>query len=162
MPFNSLNEDVEMDLGLEGGVELRFYQRPNSKAKLDAEGFYMGIAMDGGYSKFRVNDRYLKNDFSISGDLEKYQFNQYDRVRTSISFIVGGQAKLGDKLYFDENIGTGWNNVNVKTTSNETEITNYTRDTPSLNPFFLHFEEGKGQRFYMPLSVSIGYNFGNK
>jgi hypothetical protein len=72
---------------------------------------------------------------------------------------MGAQTKLGDKLYFDVNVGMGWSNVNVDELSN-TLYPNYTKNTGINSPFYLLYEEGKGQRFYMPLAVSLGYNFG--
>ena len=33
VPFNSLNEDLEIDYGIEGGAELRFYQFGRNKEK---------------------------------------------------------------------------------------------------------------------------------
>ena len=162
VPFNSLNEDVEVANGIEGGVELRFYQRRKNKASLAAEGFYMGVAMDGRLANFSLRDRYFKDNFSLPGETEIIQFNEYQRIRTGIAYLLGGQTKLGDKLYFDGNIGIGWSNVNVQAQSNDADIPNYIRIEENLNPLFLHFEKGKGQRFYVPLSVSLGYNFGRK
>lgn len=162
IPFNSLNENVEMNYGLEGGAELRFYQRRKNNSLVEAQGFYMGVGMDGGLAFFDLKDNYFKDNFDNPGDQLITRFNEYQRVRTGIAFLLGGQTKLGDRLYFDGNIGIGWSNVNVKADDTDLEIDGYNRVRESLNPFFLHFEEGKGQRFYMPLSVSIGYNFGDR
>lgn len=159
-PFNSLNEDLDVDYGIEGGVELRFYQRKRNRPQLLAEGFYMGVALDGGYTSFSSNTRYYKSNYNDPGDYEITQMNDYERIRTGISFLLGGQAKLGERLFFDGNIGIGWSNVNVTDSGDNEAPAGYNASGSSLNPFFLHFEEGKGQRFYMPLSFGVGYNFG--
>ena len=159
VPFNSLLEDLDIDYGVEGGAELRFYVGKKNRKTLTAEGFYMGAGLDGGYLSFSSKDKYYTR-INRPDNREIVQKNDYTRVRTGIYFLMGGQSKLGDKLFFDINMGLGWSNVNVKESSS-TAIKDYTKTQP--NTLFRNmYNEGKSQRFYMPLSFGLGYNFGNR
>ena len=160
VPFNSLNEDLDVNYGIEGGMELRFYQKGKKREYLSAEGFYMGVALDGGYTEFSARDNYY-NSSNSSGDYRIDQFTNYKRVRTGIAYLLGGQARLGEKLYFDGNIGIGWSNVNVNSV-NEVVPAGYEFERRTVSPPLSHYQRGKSQRFYMPLSFGIGYNFGNR
>ena len=157
VPFNSLNV-MEMNYGIEGGAELRFYQPRRNKKELLAEGFYMGVGLDGGYSNFNKLDYYYSNFGAI-----KEVDQEYSRVRTGIYFLSGAQTKLGDKLYFDVNVGLGWSNVDVKEVNPPADDPNFYKSPErEYNIFYILYDEGKYQRFYMPVSFGIGYNFGNK
>jgi hypothetical protein len=156
VPFNSLNEDLEVDYGIEGGAELRFYQFGRNQGQLLAEGFYFGVGLDGGMTKFELNEEYTLTNGDIVNEL-----TAYDRVRTGIHFMLGGQSKLGEKLYFDVNMGLGWSNINVKET-NPVTLTDRTNNGVNLNPFLSLYNKGKSQRAYVPLSFGLGYNFGNR
>ncbi|PCJ65590.1 MAG: hypothetical protein COA58_09280 [Bacteroidetes bacterium] len=157
-PFNSLNEDLEIDFGLEAGIEIRFYQHRSNKKQLLAEGFYFGAGLDGGMTKFELNDEYTLHN---QGNTKIKEFTEYERVRTGIHFLLGGQSKLGEKLYFDVNMGLGWSNVNVKE-SNPVTLASRTKEGVDLNPFLHLYNEGKSQRVYIPISFGLGYNFGSK
>ena len=155
VPFNSLNY-MDMNYGVEGGAELRFYQPRRNKAGLLAEGFYMGVGLDGGYSNFNKIDLYYSN-FGANKEVDQ----EYSRVRTGIYFLTGAQTKLGDKLYFDVNVGLGWSNVNVQEVNPPASDPNFFKNGSEFyNVFYILYEEGKYQRFYMPVSFGIGYNFG--
>ncbi len=156
VPFNSLNE-IEMNYGIEVGAELRFYQSWITDKELGAEGFYLGVGLDGGYVSFSKLDQYYAN----FGGVNKESLNDYSRVRTGIYFLTGAQSKLGDKLYFDVSFGMGWSNVNVSEDDPETNQ-NYNKNTYIDSPFYSLYREGKSQRFYLPVSFGLGYNFGNK
>ncbi len=154
IPFNSVNV-IALNYGIEAGAELRFYQRKRNANTLLAEGLYLGIGLDGGYTNFNRVLEYQANNFSGGQEID----TKFSRVRTGIYAQLGGQAKLGDKLYFDSNFGLGWSNVNVEAATNTTQPGYYQQS--ELNEiFYLLYREGKGQRLYIPVSVSIGYNFG--
>jgi len=155
VPFNSLNEDLEVNYGIEGGAELRFYQYGRNKGQLLPEGFYFGVGLDGGYTNFQLNEEYRL----ANGDLIN-ELTPYERVRTGIHFMLGGQSKLGEKLYFDVNMGLGWSNINV--TASDPEQPNRINQGVNLNPFLSLYNKGKSQRAYVPLSFGLGYNFGNR
>lgn len=156
VPFNSLNV-IEMNYGLEVGAELRFYQRKRNSTNLLAEGLYLGVGLDGGYTNFnRVLD-YRSETFTGGKEID----TEFNRTRTGIYALLGGQAKLGEKLYFDANFGLGWSNVNVNPTTNTTQP-GFFQPSEINEIFFLLYREGKAQRLYTPVSVSIGYNFGNR
>lgn len=158
VPFNSLSV-IDMNYGLEAGAELRFYQRKRNAKELRAEGLYLGVGLDGGYSNFnRVINYASQTDFRVRKDVD----TEFDRTRTGIYALLGGQAKLGDKLYFDASFGLGWSNVNVAATSNTTQA-GFVSESGEINEvFYLMYREGKAQRLYTPVSVSIGYNFGTR
>jgi hypothetical protein len=157
VPFNSLNY-MDMNYGVEGGAELRFYQPRRNKKELLAEGFYMGVGLDGGYSNFNKLDYYQSN-FGANKEVDQ----EYERIRTGIYFLSGAQTKLGDKLYFDINVGLGWSNVNVKEVNPPADDPSFYKWNEGFyNVFYILYEEGKYQRFYMPVSFGIGYNFGSK
>ncbi len=159
-PFNSLN-NLDMNYGIEGGAELRFYQRRRNKKELAAEGFYMGVGLDGGYVNFSREEQYYSK---WGSGINQTATSDYGRTRTGIYFLSGAQSKLGQKLYFDVNIGLGWSNVNVKETDTDLQGNpeDFNKYAPDFNPFYILYEEGKYQRFYMPVSFGIGYNFGSK
>ena len=158
VPFNSLST-IDMNYGLEAGAELRFYQRRRGKETVNAEGFFIGVGLDGGYVNFNHLDQYWSN----LGGGNKEVNAEYSRVRTGIYFLSGAQTKLGEKLYFDVNVGLGWSNVNVSEVNPEPEDPNWNYNGFSnSSPFYLLYERGKGQRFYMPVSFGIGYNFGSE
>ena len=146
-----------MNYGLEGGAELRFYQRRKNRTQLSAEGFYLGVGLDGGYTSFKHLDQY----YSKTGSGMKEVTEEYDRIRTGIYFITGAQTKLGEKLFFDVNIGMGWSNVSVNPTNPIQEDPLWTKEDLYYNgnPFFSLYRDGKYQGFYMPVSFGIGYNF---
>ena len=75
--------------------------------------------------------------------------------------MLGAQTKLADKLYFDVNVGMGWSNVNVSELDPETDA-NLVKRNNIGSPFYSLYQEGKYQKFYMPVSFGLGYNFGNK
>lgn len=156
VPFNSINY-LDMNYGVEGGIELRFYQQRREATSLAAEGVFIGVGLDGGYVNFEKLDQY---NF-VSGGAQKESINEYSRVRTGIYFMLGAQTKLGEKLYFDVNVGMGWSNVNVSEVNPETDGTLVKREV-STSPFYSLYEEGKYQRYYMPVSFGLGYNFGNR
>ena len=123
-----------------------------------AEGFYMGVGLDGGYSNFNKLDYYYSN-FGANKEVDQ----EYSRVRTGIYFLSGAQTKLGDKLYFDVNVGLGWSNVDVKEVNPPADDPNFYKSPErEYNIIYILYDEGKYQRFYMPVSFGIGYNFGNK
>jgi hypothetical protein len=156
IPFNGLN-DVDINYGLEGGVELRFYQRKRHAANLIAEGFFIGAGLDGGYVNFSRELTYYNSSSQVYID----NTTEYDRIRTGIYLVTGGQSQLGEKLYFNISMGLGWSNVDVSAKENTELIgfNNYSADLPLSN---LLYKEGKGQRIYTPVSIGIGYNFGNR
>lgn len=155
IPFNSLNV-IDINYGIEAGAELRFYQRKRSAKELQAEGLYLGVGLDGGYTNFnKVNNYYSETDSRIRKEID----TEYSRTRTGIYALLGGQAKLGDKLYFDASLGLGWSNVNVEAAS-KTEQAGFFQSSEINEIFYLLYREGKAQRLYTPVSVSIGYNFG--
>lgn len=158
IPFNSLNE-VDVKYGLEGGVQLKFYQLGN-RSRNEAEGYYIGAGIDGGYVQFNRDVNYfLDNGVGVN----RTYTHEYDRWRSGIYAFVGAQTKLGDKVYFDVSLGMGWSNVSV--TAKPIDIDpNFIRDDWWYwnSPFYLMFDEGKYQAFYMPMSFNIGYNFGTK
>ena len=160
VPFNSM-QYIDVVGGVEAGVQLRFYKRWNS-AENDVQGLYFGIGMDGGWVNFTRDKQY---SLGPTSSVVRTYTHGYDRVRNGIYASIGSQAKLGDKLYFDVQLGMGWSNVNVKERPIEIEE-GYTRFNEwwwrPNSPFFILFEEGKYQQFYMPVSFSIGYNFGSK
>ncbi len=154
-PFNSLNH-IDMNYGLEGGAELRFYQRRKNREQLSAEGFYLGVGLDGGFTSFTHLDQYYS-----SGVGTKEVSTDYERIRTGIYFLLGAQTKLGEKLFFDVNVGMGWSNVSVKPSEAIAEDPQWTKEDLYYNgnPFFSLYRDGKYQGFYMPVSFGIGYNF---
>jgi len=156
VPFNSLNV-IEMNYGFEAGAELRFYQRKRNATELLAEGLYLGVGLDGGYTNFNRIVTYRATDFSGGKEVD----TEYNRTRTGIYALLGGQAKLGEKLYFDTSFGLGWSNVNVNATTSTTQP-GFTQQGQISEIFYLLYREGKAQRLYTPVSVSIGYNFGSR
>jgi hypothetical protein len=86
---------------------------------------------------------------------------EYDRIRTGIYLVTGGQSQLGDKLYFNVSMGLGWSNVNVSAKENS-ELIGFSTYNNNLPLSKLLYNEGKGQRIYAPVSIGIGYNFGNR
>jgi hypothetical protein len=156
IPFNSLN-DIDMNYGIEGGAELRFYQKRRNKEVPIAEGFYLGVGLDGGYVSFSRTDEYYLPGNNAFKEID----NDYDRVRTGIYFLMGAQSKIGEKLYFDVNLGMGWSNVNVTQTSANL-AGNYQKSSADNGLFYSLYNEGKGQRLYIPISVGLGYNFGTR
>ncbi|MDB4161931.1 hypothetical protein N9772_06170 [Bacteroidia bacterium] len=154
IPFNSLNV-IDINYGIEAGAELRFYQRKRNANTLLAEGLYLGIGIDGGYTNFNRVVEYRANNFSGGQEVD----TEFSRIRTGIYAQLGGQAKLGDKLYFDASFGLGWSNVNVGAATNTTQP-GFSQQSEISEVFYLLYREGKGQRLYTPVSVSIGYNFG--
>ena len=157
IPFNSLSV-VDMNYGLEAGAELRFYQRKRHAEILLPEGLYVGVGLDGGYVNFNRLEQYRAIYFSGGKEVDV----EYNRIRTGIYATLGGQTKLGENLYFDANFGVGWSNVNVSAV-NTPDTEGFFLQSNNINElFFLHYREGKGQRIYMPISVSIGYNFGTR
>jgi hypothetical protein len=157
-PFNSLNECADINYGIEGGAELRFYQKNKRRTKLAAEGFFIGVGLDGGYVNFNRTEKY----FSSIGFGNKEVDTEYNRIRTGIYFLSGAQTKLGEKLYFDVNVGMGWSNVSVETNEPTSKDSDWRLDQRFCGLFYILYEEGKYQQFYMPVSFSIGYNFGSK
>ncbi|MFY0644642.1 MAG: hypothetical protein JXR19_09280 [Bacteroidia bacterium] len=159
-PFNSMDY-IDVVGGVEAGVQLRFYKKWNS-AQNDVQGLYFGIGMDGGWVSFTKDKDYTLEP--TSSVIRTYT-HKYDRVRNGIYASIGSQAKLGEKLYFDVQLGMGWSNVNVKEKPIEIED-GYTSFNNwwwgPRSPFYILYEEGKYQQFYMPVSFSIGYNFGSK
>ena len=158
VPFNSLN-DLNIHTGLEVAAQLRFYQINKHRINA-AEGLYVGIAMDGGWTSFaRDYDYSLDGGFGVS----RTYTHEYNRVKTGVYALIGAQTKLSEKVYFDANLGMGWSNVNVVQKNIEIDP-NYYRvfEWEVYNPFYSLFDEGKYQSFYMPISFSIGYNFGTK
>lgn len=154
-PFNSLST-IDMNYGAEVGAELRFYQRKRNETTVNAEGFFIGVGLDGGYVNFNHLDQYWSN---LGGGMKEVN-QEYDRVRTGIYFLTGAQTKLGEKLFFDVNVGLGWSNINVSAVNPEPEDPNWNYNGFSnSSPFYLLYQPGKGQRFYMPVSFGIGYNF---
>jgi hypothetical protein len=156
VPFNSINY-LDMNYGVEGGIELRFYQQRRHATSLAAEGIFIGVGIDGGYVSFDKEDEY----YFTNGGGNKTSINQYSRVRTGIYFMLGAQTKLADKLYFDVNVGMGWSNVNVSELDPETDA-NLVKRNNIDSPFYSLYQDGKYQKFYMPVSFGLGYNFGNK
>jgi uncharacterized protein YifE (UPF0438 family) len=155
IPFNGLNK-IDMKYGLEAGTELRFYQVRRNRDLPIAEGFFMGVGIDGGFVSFNKTEEYYSNFGSVR-EID----NSYNRVRTGIYLLAGAQSRLGSKLFFDVNMGMGWSNVNVKQTNTE-DLGTYQKNTDYTSPFYLLYNEGKGQRFYMPVTISLGYNFGKR
>ncbi len=156
-PFNSLNECANINYGIEGGAELRFYQRKKGR-DLSAEGFFLGVGLDGGYVSFNRLEQYYSNIGSGNKEVD----TQYDRIRTGIYFLSGAQTKLGEKLYFDVSVGMGWSNVSIETNEPTSADPNWIKDNQFCGIFYILYEEGKYQQFYMPVSFSIGYNFGSR
>ena len=157
IPLSSSSQDLNIQYGAEIGAELRFYQVKRHQNIPIAEGLFGGIGIDGGFVKF---DRY-QTYYNSSIQAFKESDVIYNRVRTGIYFLVGGASKIGEKLYFESSIGIGWNNVNIKATNIES-TDNFQLQQSDYNLLYLNFREGKGQRFYMPVNVSFGYNFGTK
>ena len=156
IPFNGLN-DIDINYGLEAGVELRFYRRKRLAANALAEGFFIGAGLDGGYVNFSRELTYYDRNSRVSQE----NTTEYDRIRTGIYLITGGQSQLGDKLYFNVSMGLGWSNVNVSAKEN-TELIGFNNYSDNLPLSKLLYNEGKGQRIYAPVSIGIGYNFGNR
>ncbi len=159
IPFGALSEQIDMHIGLEAGLQLRFYHIGTAKRKT-LEGWYAGVAMDGGWTSFsRDYDYFLDGGFGVT----RTYTHTYNRIRTGVYALIGTQNKLTDKLYFDVNIGMGWSNINAIEAPIEIDP-NYSRQFfwTSRNPFYSLLDEGKYQRFYMPVSFGIGYNFGSK
>lgn len=157
IPLSSSSQDLNIQYGAEIGAELRFYQVKRHQNIPIAEGLFGGIGIDGGFVKF---DRY-QTYYNSSIQAFKESDVIYNRVRTGIYFLVGGASKIGEKLYFESSIGIGWNNINVKATNIES-TDNFQLQQSDYNLLYLNFREGKGQRFYMPVNVSFGYNFGTR
>lgn len=158
IPFNSLQENFDINFGLEGGVLLKFYPKYHYDNAL-AEGFYWGAGIQGGWVSYTENAVYRLNG---SWDVFQDVAIDYNRVRTSVYALVGAQANLGSKLYFDMNIGLGWSNVNTIAKPINVDG-NYTVWNGGIDgPFLSHFQEGKYQIVYVPISMSIGYNFGSR
>lgn len=157
IPLSSVSEILNIRYGAEIGGELRFYQLKRHQQIPIAEGIFGGIGINGGIVKF---DRY---ETLYNPTITTYKETKivYNRVRTGIYFLMGGASKIGDKLYFETSIGLGWNNVNVKPLENET-TDGYQIQNSDYNILYLNYREGKGQRFYMPVNVSFGYNLGNR
>lgn len=156
IPFNGLNQ-IDMKYGVEVGGELRFYQRRRNHDLPIPEGLFLGVGMDGGYVNFNRTEEY----YSSFGSVREIE-NSYQRVRTGIFLMMGSQSKLGEKMYFDINMGMGWSNVNVQQTNVDDPGSDYQKNSEYRGPFYLLYNEGKGQRFYMPVSISLGYNFGTR
>lgn len=156
VPFNGLNE-IDINYGVEGGVELRFYQRKRHATNLIAEGFFIGAGLDGGYVNFSRDLTYYNSNTRVYQE----QTTEYDRIRTGIYLVTGGQSQLGDKLYFNLSMGLGWSNVNVNAKEGSRPAgVYYSSDNLPLSK--LLYNEGKGQRIYAPVSIGIGYNFGTR
>lgn len=156
VPFNSLNV-IDMNYGVEAGAELRFYQRKRNAEVLLPEGLYLGVGLDGGYTNFNRVINYQAQNFQGGKEID----TEFNRTRTGIYALLGGQAKLGDKLYFDASFGLGWSNVNVEATTSTIQD-GFFQESEISEIFYLLYREGKAQRLYTPVSVSIGYNFGNR
>ena len=157
-PFNSVNS-MTMKGGLEGGAQLRFYKNWGTGSN-DAQGFYSGIGMDGGWIAFsRPKEYQLIDNPSVIRTID----HNYDRIRTGIYALIGTQARLGSSIYMDVQLGLGWSNLNV--TKDPTEVPDGYEQRFWWNefatPFYLYYEEGKSQQIYMPISFSLGYNFGS-
>jgi hypothetical protein len=158
IPFNGLS-DIDINYGVEAGVELRFYQRKRHASSLVAEGFFIGAGLDGGYVDFSRTQSYYNS--SVNGTIYRETETDYGRVRTGIYLVTGGQTQLGDKLYFNLSMGLGWSNVNV-TAQEDINLEGFTSYSNNLPLTKLLYNEGKGQRIYTPVSIGIGYNFGNR
>ncbi|MFB1003188.1 MAG: hypothetical protein QMC70_03500, partial [Bacteroidia bacterium] len=79
IPFNSLNV-IDINYGIEAGAELRFYQRKRNANTLLAEGLYLGIGIDGGYTNFNRVVEYRANNFSGGQEVD----TEFSRIRTGI------------------------------------------------------------------------------
>ena len=95
IPFNGLNQ-IDVKYGVEAGAELRFYQRKRNHDLPIAEGFFLGVGLDGGYVDFNRTEEY----YSSFGSVREIE-NSYQRVRTGIFLMMGSQSKLGEKMYAD-------------------------------------------------------------
>lgn len=157
IPLSSTSEDLNIRYGAEIGGEIRFYQLKRHQETPIAEGAFLGMGIDGGAVKFDRNETFYNSNIGTYKESNVI----YNRIRTGIYFLVGGASKIGERLFFESSIGLGWNNVNVKPTNNEIDD-GYQLQRSDDNIIYLNFWEGKGQRFYMPINVSLGYNFGNR
>jgi hypothetical protein len=159
IPFGSLSEKINVNIGFEAGLQLRFYHIGTARRKT-AEGWYAGVGMDGGWTRFsRDYSYFLDGGIGVT----RTYTHTYNRARTGVYGLIGVQTRLTDKVYFDANIGMGWSNVNAVEEAIDIDP-NYIRQSfwNSSTPFYSLFDEGKYQRFYMPVSFGIGYNFGTK
>jgi hypothetical protein len=157
IPLSSTSEDLNIRYGAEIGGELRFYQLKRHQNIHIAEGAFIGMGIDGGAVKFDRNETFYNSNIGAYKESNVV----YNRVRTGIYFLIGGASKIGENLYFESSLGLGWNNVNVKAVNNQA-VDGYQLQQSNDNILYLNFREGKGQRFYMPLNVSFGYNLGNR
>lgn len=99
-------------------------------------------------------------------DLEKISaitpvYGTLDDLKAMITTQPPRSLNSVGKIYFESSIGIGWNNVNVKATNIES-TDNFQLHQSDYNLLYLNYREGKGQRFYMPVNVSFGYNFGTR
>lgn len=151
--------EMNINYGMEVGGELRFYQLRRHQNTPLAEGLFLGVGLDGGFVKFNRPLTYFN---SMSQTYQNIDM-EYNRTRTGIYFLMGGASKIGEKLYFETSFGIGWSNANVQA-QNEINIANFNKQYDDIddNILYLNYWEGKGQRFYMPVNMSLGYNFGEK
>lgn len=158
VPFASSSQTTHINYGLEAGGELRFYQLRRHQKQPVAEGFFLGFGVDGGYVRFNRIVNYYNPTINASRETKV----DYNRTRTGIYFLTGGSSKIGEKLYFEGSLGLGWMNANVKAQDQQTyegySQSSYFND----EVVYYNYQPGKGQRFYMPVNVSIGYNFGSR
>lgn len=156
VPISSLREDMQINMGVEGGAMLRFYPQLGFKDEA-AQGYYYGFGIQGGWVSYSKDVIYF---LTVNRNVQQSVEHQFNRYRTSLFAVLGAQSNLGSNLYFDFNLGLGWSNVNVNVDQAEVSTDYSTTFDRFDNVLLLQFNEGKNQRLFMPISMSIGYNFG--
>lgn len=150
VPFSSWDGFIGFKPGIEAGAQLRFYQGTN-KEQSNPNGFYIGAAIDGGFTRFTKNENLFSNNLVETKEV-KYNYN---RARTGIYGMVGAQSNIGKKIYFDISVGLGWSNVSVST--NQAEPAGFFFMENFNNPIYDSYNRGKFTTVYIPLNASIGY-----
>ena len=154
VPINSFVTDLNMNIGVNAGAQLRFYFSKSSEFK-NPRSWYYGFGISGGWTDFSRTRTYRHiNNWEIYRD---YEF-EYNQVRTNLFGVFGLQTQVGDRLYVDLNTGLGLANIISKQKPIEIDP-NYEADWEWItNPILWLYEEGNNQRVFVPFTLSVGYN----
>lgn len=158
IPLTTWSEFVTFKPSLEVGLQLRFYQGKNLN-RYNPSGFYMGAAIDGGYTRFYRNEIFIaeNSDYYNPNDPRIERRTDYNRIRTGIYGMIGAQSKIGKNFYFDVSFGMGWSNNFGNPMQTDPE--GYKLYTPFMENevFYSSYRRGRYPSFYVPLNASVGF-----
>lgn len=156
-PFHQSNE-YTFDWGLSAYLELRSYPLRSKEHKIN--GLFYGAGIMGGFTEYHRSLEYQHID---NWQIRRLYDFDYDRITAGVYGIVGTQAQLTDKIYFEMSLGIGLMHVNVDET------------TPDIDPNFFRdewwwWDSGQFRSYqsgiyaspYVPLNINICYNLGTR